>query len=123
MDLQQQMDNPFADATTLDAEITAAIEWQAARSPEEVMRTREQMTIQLERAGRAQWDAGQCVHFAPGIKDVCLMQAWCSGGTTNVMSTFEGWRAMPMANSSLSFCEPLVIAMRAASNYFGKAQT
>ncbi len=58
MELQQQMDNPFADATTLDAEIMAAIEWQAARSPEEVMRTREQMTVQLEKAGRAQWDAG-----------------------------------------------------------------
>ena len=40
-----------------------AIEWQAARSPAEVMQQREEMISQIELANTVLWESGKCEHW------------------------------------------------------------
>ena len=52
--------DPFIQEVTTPVDVLRALEWQAGRSPKQVMHEREQLISQLESAGAEMWCSGRC---------------------------------------------------------------
>ena len=63
------MDDPFDDPKAMHVDVEAALKWQAARSPEEVIRERESIMMEIENAGSIMWKTGRCARWLDGCDD------------------------------------------------------
>ena len=75
------MNDPFATTTSMAADLKAALDWQGARSPEDVMKEREAIVVEVENAGKIMWGTGRCDRWSDGcdqhVKKVRILQAFC----------------------------------------------
>ena len=76
----RRTDDPFSSTVVLHADIIAAIEWQAARSADEVMQAREKVVCEIEALGARLWANGTVAGWYRG----------CDGAIARVSATVNG---------------------------------
>ena len=55
--------DPFVASVELPKDVDEALEWQASRSPKDVMLEREKIIAEVEKAGNIMWETGRCTEW------------------------------------------------------------
>ena len=116
------MDDPFVHSLSTPTDVEAALRWQAARSPEDVIREREYIITEVEKAGTVMWKSGRCADWFNGsneqVKQVAQtvngpmchdFAAACNHSDTNIADIFRHggqlYGAMPSSGIGVTKAE------------------
>ena len=90
----RRTDDPFSSTVVLHADIIAAIEWQAARSADEVMQAREKVVCEIEALGTRLWANGTVAGWYRGCDGA--IASFCNCKWTSFRNTVcrcKTWRS------------------------------